>query len=193
MTPGEPVIRATYRLSAHNLYGARAAHAGWSQRLIQIFGAFLILFGLLGLIARPHSQIWLPIVIGVVLIFRLRIASALSRDRQSRMETEMTASDAGIDLRVEDTISRFEWPMFLRYTETNDLFLLYTRPNVFHLVPKRALAAGDLQPFSDLLRNKLGERSAAYSKRAAPKTAAFLAVIAIAITLLLWVLGRQMH
>lgn len=189
------VVGAKYRLTSGDLYEARAAHAGWANIAIQIFGALLIVFGIVGLTANVHSQSWLPIIIGLVLLFRLRLANLLSvrRDAAVFREQEFTACEQGVDLRTENGSGHLDWSGVLRYAETKNLFMLYPQPNVFHLIPKRALGTSELYSFRDLLDRQLGEKSAAHKNRLSARLGLLLAVIAIAITMVIWATAHRAH
>ena len=50
---------------------------------------------------------------------------------------------------------KVKWETFSRYLETPHLFLLSVPPSLFHMVPKRALASGDLDGVRQLLEKKI--------------------------------------
>ena len=72
--------------------------------------------------------------------------------------------------------------------ESNTLFLLYTSPACFNIVPKRAFSSGETESFRGLLHEKLGASMAAHRKRISPQMIVFLVVVAVALLLLVRVI-----
>jgi hypothetical protein len=104
----------------------------------------------------------------------------------------MTLNDSGIHWLWKGGQADVEWTNFIRFLESKTLFLLYTSPACFNIVPKRAFAPGETDSFRALLQEKLGVTMAAHHKRISPRVIVFLVVVAVALVLLV-VAIRNVH
>ena len=96
----------------------------------------------------------------------------------------MRLDGSGIHWRWKGGQADVEWTNFIRFLESNTLFLLYTSPACFNIVPKRAFTPGETESFRGLLQEKLGVTMAAHRKKISPRVIVFLVVVAVALVLL---------
>jgi len=104
----------------------------------------------------------------------------------------MTLDGSSIHWRWKGGQADVEWTNFIRFLESKNLFLLYTSPACFNIVPKRAFAPGETESFRGLLQEKLGVTMAAHHKRISLRVIVFLVVIAAALVLLVMAI-RNVH
>ena len=104
-----------------------------------------------------YFQMLVPIVIGLVLAFRLRLFAKLSfkRDLVDQGKVTVAASESGIQFLSAKGTSNAKWSAFIRYTETRNLFILYPQSSLFNIIPKRAFAPSDLLEFRQMLQLNL--------------------------------------
>ena len=79
-----------------------------------------------------------------------------------------------------------EWTNFIRYLESKTLFLLYTSPACFNIVPKRALTPSETESFRGLLQEKMGVTMGSHDKKVSPRIIVFLVVVGLALVLLVF-------
>jgi hypothetical protein len=96
----------------------------------------------------------------------------------------MTLDGSGIHWRWRNGQAHIEWTNFIRFLESKTVFLLYTSPACFNIVPKRAFAPDQTDSFRSLLEEKLGAASRPRRKKLSPQVLVFLAVIVSALVLL---------
>jgi hypothetical protein len=105
----------------------------------------------------------------------------------------MTLDASGIHWRWKGGQADVEWTNFIRFLESKTLFLLYTSPACFNIVPKRALAPQETDSFRGLLKEKMGATMATHGKRISPGVIVFLVLVAVSLVLLvqvIWVSGK---
>ena len=186
-------MRSSYQLTEKDLLEAQTSHAGTLFRLGQFTGAVLIAVGIGGISLGQYAQSPVPIVIGLFLIFRLRLSAkfAFRRDFAGQGKVEVITSESGIQFLSEKGTSTCNWVSLLRYAETKHLFLLYPQSNIFNVIPKRAFTPEDVQAFRHVLQQNPGVKSAAHNKRLSPKVIVFLTVVLLLAILLGVVLIRS--
>ena len=186
-------MQSSYQLSEKDLLEAQTSHAGRLFRISQIFGAFLIAAGLGGVVFGQGQYAPVPIVIGLFLLFRLRLSAKLAfrRDVAAQGKVEVTASQAGIQFLSARGTADLKWDAFLRYTETKNLFMLYPQSRLFNIIPKRAFTPQDLQEFRQALQQNLAAKSASHNKKVSPQVIVLLAVVLVVAILLGIVLARS--
>jgi hypothetical protein len=180
-------MRVTYRIAEKDILEAQTRHSGLPLRFLQAFGVFMIAMGLLGFFVNRTQPLGAiaPIIIGLFLIFRLHLTARayFKRDFAQGAEVTMETSDYGISFSEPKGNSESQWDRFVRYAETNSLFLLYFQTNLFQVVPKRAFAPGEESNFREVFREKLGAKSARKGKRVDIRFIAILAIVLIAMIL----------
>jgi hypothetical protein len=166
-------MRLEYRLTESDFLEAQEKHGGVWTKLLLIWGVLLIAAGVGSFVLRPrhYSDGILPILLGLFFLFGLRLLALRSfrRDQRFQQPVEAIISDSGIDAFSPTGSTKSAWGAFIRYAESEHLFLLYQGPHVFSIFPKRAFAPKDEESFRGLLNDKLGATSAAYGKRISPR------------------------
>jgi hypothetical protein len=185
-------MRITYKLSQDDLIEAQGKHGGVWAKAAPVFGLFLILAGVGAIALNPKQNIGAisPILVGLFLLFGLRLSIRRSFRQNQRLQQEFEAvvSQNGIDISSPTCSSKYAWSAFTRYVESRNLFLVYQAPKVFNVFPKRAFAPGEEDSFRSLLSERLGTTSLSHRTRISPQTWVSLAVVAIAGILLVLVI-----
>ena len=199
-------MELTYDLTQKDFYDSFMAHrvgspvSKWSLRLLS---GLIFLLPVVGLAALVNPQTTLLSVVPLLafppfsaaLIWGIPWWSARSQFLQqpsAQGSKTMTLDESGIQWRWKTGQADVEWTNFIRFLESNTVFLLYTSPACFNIIPKRAFTPGQTQPFRDLLQGKLGAASAAHRKTISPQVLVFWAVVVSALALLMMAL-RNVH
>jgi len=181
-------MRVSYKLSKGDVLEAKGKHAGLWIKVLPIFGIILLAGSLVSLVHDPKQfpSFVGAIVIGLFLTFflRLQVWLAFRQDNRLQDQFEASISDSGIDVSSPKGASKYNWSAFVRYVETENLFLVYQAPHVFNAFPKRVFTPEDVVAFRSLLDQKLGPASIAYRKRTSPLTWVFLIVVVLTAILL---------
>jgi|HubBroStandDraft_1064217.scaffolds.fasta_scaffold00045_13 hypothetical protein len=80
---------------------------------------------------------------------RMRIQYVFKRNPYLNQESTVEVSEEGILNENPNMRSQRNWSMFIRWAENNHLFMVYSAPNQFLLLPKRTLAAGEADQLRD--------------------------------------------
>jgi len=96
----------------------------------------------------------------------------------------MELSSTGVHWRWDGGQADVEWKNFIRILESKNLFLLYTSPACFNIVPKRALTPEETTEFRDLFERHLSAASTSHWNRVDPRIWIFAAVVTAAAVLL---------
>jgi len=80
---------------------------------------------------------------------------AYQKDR--RLQEEMTAqiSHEGIRFRTPNSDATTTWGLFIRYLESDKIFVLNKSNQIINILPKRFFGSGEVEQFHELLRRKL--------------------------------------
>lgn len=84
-----------------------------------------------------------------------RLKRAFHKDNGLHGEMSIVLNDQEMKIRGTRGESKIYWHAFSKSVETPNLFVLSTRPRVFYMIPKRALAPGDLDAVRVLLAQKV--------------------------------------
>jgi YcxB-like protein len=68
---------------------------------------------------------------------------------------QVSIDEIGIHSRWDGGSADVEWKNYIRFTESRDLFLVYSSPACFGMLPKRAFSAEQLDAFRSLLSDKI--------------------------------------
>jgi len=90
---------------------------------------------------------------------RMSAQQLLKNNRLAVARQTWQISGSGIVMSFPGTSSTVEWSVFLRAREDERFLYLYVSELVAHLVPKRALAAEQLQELRAIVRAALGDRA----------------------------------
>jgi hypothetical protein len=80
--------------------------------------------------------------------------------KDDRFKHEFTAdiSDEGIHIVTPFSDGLVKWNGFVRFLESNEIFMLCVAPWNFFIFPKRAFAQGEITEFRSLLQRKIVSR-----------------------------------
>jgi 4-amino-4-deoxy-L-arabinose transferase-like glycosyltransferase len=81
-----------------------------------------------------------------------------AKDRRLEHEFAASNSEDGIHLQSPDFGANLKWALYLRFLESDRIFLLYQTNRMFNLFPKAAFAPGEIDEFRQLVRRKLPEK-----------------------------------
>jgi hypothetical protein len=164
-------MKIVYRISeqdymrAHDLFRAneKPLHRRFSRRLMPWFGALLIATQVVYLVVVSDRDPVLSIIGFIVGFFFLYCGFALRRyfrrsyQKDQRFKHEFTAeiSDEGIEIVTAFSESKMKWPSFVRFLESDEIFMLFLAQWLFLIFPKRAFVAGEANQFRTMLRRNV--------------------------------------
>lgn len=164
-------MQFTYELTADDY-----RHALLAYRDRNFFSRWVILFLILlfascaaiqGYLILATEQDWLsrslPLTLFTmcVLLFQLRGAPYFNARRQFRNTPSAHGSitlevqDAGLRFRSASTDASVLWEHYIKWIEGDSVFVLFSSPLIFVLIPKRAFDSDQLRQFKETLRQKI--------------------------------------
>ena len=192
-------MELTYDLTQKDFYDSLLAHrqrsmvSKWSVRLMLGFVCLLPVIGLVILMTDHQVPLGTVIPLFVLAAFWAILMwgtpwwSARTQFLQqpaAHGSRTMTLDGSGIHWRWKGGQADVEWRNFIRFLECKTVFLLYTSPACFNIVPKRAFVSGETDSFRGLLQEKLGATMAARNKKIGPRLVVFLVAVGVALILL---------
>lgn len=200
-------MELTYAWTQKDFYNSFLAHrqrsvvSKWTFRLLFVFIFLLPAISLLTLATDRQTTF-----VSVVPLFALAAFWAIFlwgtpwwsartqflQQPAAQGSRTMALDDSGVHWRWKGGEADVEWTNFIRFLESKTLFLLYTSPVCFNIVPKRAFAPGETESFRGLRQENLGAAMATHQKRISPALIVFLVVVAVALALLLMAI-RNVH
>jgi hypothetical protein len=81
-----------------------------------------------------------------------------AKDRRFQHQFTADISEDGVHLESLDFDANLKWPLYVRFLESDRIFLLYQTDRMSNLFPKSALAPGEIEEFRQLLRRKLPDK-----------------------------------
>jgi len=66
--------------------------------------------------------------------------------------------EVGLHFRSANTDAAVSWKHYIKWIEDESLFVLFSSPLIFVLIPKRAFDDGQLPVFKETLREKIPTR-----------------------------------
>jgi hypothetical protein len=164
-------MEITYELAQKDFYESFITHRNssvfrkWFLRLIVFFVLALLAFGMLGAVMRPYAQAWSNLIplsifaaLWVVLLWASPWLSArkqFSKQPGAQGPRTLSVDSAGVHWRWSGGSSDVEWKNYIRYLEGKSVFLIYTSPVCFNMVPKRALTPDQMAEFRALLAQNI--------------------------------------
>jgi len=153
-------------IEAHRLHRKGKIWRQWDRAIGLLFLAITAGSGLLIVMSTPsHYRTALPLlglaVFWALLVFvypRMRMQYIFKRSPYFNQESSFDISEEGILNESPNMRSQRNWNMFTRWAESGRLFMVYSSPVQFVLLPKRSFAAGEAEQLSELLRRKLPGR-----------------------------------
>ena len=73
----------------------------------------------------------------------------------SQGQIELDVQDVGLRFRSVSTDGLVSWKHFIKWIEDESVFVLFSSPQIFVLIPKRAFDADQLPVFQQSLRQKI--------------------------------------
>lgn len=169
-------MNITYRITRKDFIDAQKLHRSKGPsafvRAIRLgakalVGAAFVILILLAAVTRNRS-LWsnmAPLIVLLVvwsLIMWVWIPlcwrRAYAKDRRLQHEFTADISEDGIHLQGSDFDANLKWPIYLRFLESDRIFLLYQTNLMFNLYPKAAFAPSEIDEFRQLVRRKLPEK-----------------------------------
>lgn len=145
-------------------YWQRRLGPRWTRISIPVFwvvGFILILCGVLLLIGSVWFIGILCLVYGLFLVAwrgflgNFRFRREFRRSKTLQGEITMDITEEWLSTFASYGESKVRWDTFSGYLETPHLFLLGVPPRQFYMIPKRALASGELDAVRQLLAQKI--------------------------------------
>jgi hypothetical protein len=133
---------------------------------VLVGAAFLILIVLAAVVRDPKVlSNFVPLIVLLVawaLVMLVWVPfnwrRSYAKDRRMQHEFAADISEAGIHLQSEDFDANLKWALYLRFLESDRIFLLYQTNRMFNLFPKSAFAPGEIDEFRQLLQRKLPDK-----------------------------------
>jgi hypothetical protein len=138
----------------------------WARSIITLYGIGAILYGTFITESGPSLPI---IIIGAIFAtygicispiqFRFRVKRNWDRYPRMKKEFNITILEDGLQA-IDDkgNPSHTAWDNFLRFQESEHLFLLYMSPSLPLCIPKRLIPDGERGGLRSLLSSSIGKR-----------------------------------
>ena len=164
-------MRIVYRISkedyveAHNLFAAneKPGYRRVARRFMPWMGGFLIALITVNLITGADRDpiAYLPgFLIGFYFLycgFALRRYFRRPYAKDKRFQHDFTAdiSENGVRVLTASSDAQVKWSGFVRYLESERIFMLFVSVFNFIVFPKRALSLGETDEFRELLQRNV--------------------------------------
>ena len=164
-------MRIVYRISEEDYMGARDLFVAnerpyyrrLSRRLMPWLGGFILIAQLVYLAEVPGRDpvlVGIGFLIGLYLLycgFAMRRYFRLRYRKDRRFQNDSTAdiSESGIHIVTPTDDCQMKWASFVRFLESDNIFMVFNAEWIFHVFPKRAFAPGEADEFRDLLRRNV--------------------------------------
>ena len=165
------IMKIVYRVSEQDFVGARKLFVAntkpwyrrFSRRLLPWVGASVLVIQVIYLVVEPHRDIGFVVIGFLVGFYLLYCGLALPRyfrrayQKDHRFKHDFTAeiSDQGIHIVTPFSDGQLKWNSFVRFLESNDIFMLFIAQWNFIIFPKRAFAPGETDEFRALLQRNV--------------------------------------
>ena len=125
-------------------------------------GVFLVAMG------ERRPNVWLvPALLGAVWLwigiggtYKRAAKAQFEKNPALRQPRRVEFSSQGIKTDAGVASSDVSWKAYLRYVESDKVFLLYTSPGCFAIIPKRVLQPGQAEELGQLFRSHIGAAAA---------------------------------
>jgi hypothetical protein len=169
-------MKITYHITREDFIDAQKLHRSKSPRRI-VRGlvlvakvcvvAVLILLIVLAAVIRDRN-IWLTYapLVGLLVVWVLLYwvwapfnwRRTYTKDRRLQDAFTVDISEEGVQMGSATFDANLKWGLFLRFLESDRVFLLYQTNRMFNLLPKSAFAPAEVEEFRQLLRRKLPDK-----------------------------------
>src|SRR5262252_1381717 len=152
-------------MEAHDLFIAN--EKPWYRRVSRLLmpwiGGLLLLMQVVYLAVGPHRDIGITVIWFLVGFYLLYCGFALRRyfrrlyQKDHRFKHDFTAeiSDQGIHVSTPFSDGLLKWNAFVRFLESNGIFMVFIAQWNFVIFPKRAFAPGDADEFRATLQRNI--------------------------------------
>ena len=149
-------------LEARDLFVANEKwHRRTSRRIMPWMGGLMLLLSVVIFIRDEDPFVAVPF--GLMGAYFLYCGFALRRlfrklyrnDERFRHEITADISEDGVHVVTPSADTHLKWSAIVRFLESDKIFMLFYAEWTFSVVPKRAFAPGEIDPFRDLLRRKI--------------------------------------
>lgn len=142
-----------------------------ARRVFLAMGVVLLVLGLVITVSNfllwmdgsksATDAAWFPllvvVVLGYIFVFRPWCFRWNYRKTPAMHEPiSIDLGDGGMAYSSENGQGEIPWRLFIKWREGKKLFLIYSAPNLFHVVPKHLLPSDDVDKLRALLSEKLG-------------------------------------
>jgi|SRR5579863_1400702 len=151
----------------HRLKSPRALVRGFTL-LAKVVAVAGLVIALVLAVASRNRKVWSDVapLIGLWVVWALFLwvwvpfnsRRCYAKDR--RLQDEFTAeiSEEGVYMESPTFNANLRWGLFLRFLESDRVFLLYQTSRMFNLLPKSAFTPAEIDEFRQLLRRKLPDK-----------------------------------
>ncbi len=88
----------------------------------------------------------------------------------AQKEITTSVDDQGVQIRTHVSDSRMEWQAFIKWSETDNVFILFLSPCLFHIFPKRAFTTEQMMELRTMLHENIRRRTQAASASSSTAT-----------------------
>ena len=105
----------------------------------------------------------MTIVVMIVCLLIVWIWSGLPYRQQFRkiralqLPMQISVTDSEISYTSPNGQSKSLWAAIEAWRESKNIFMFYTQPNLFYVLPKRVMNADEITAFRELLLSKVGK------------------------------------
>jgi hypothetical protein len=169
-------MKITYHITREDFIDAQKLHRSKSPsafvRAIVLIGKILVGASVLVLIVLAavdrDRKLWSNLAPLIILLALWLLALLVwvpfnwrrcyARDRRLQHEFTANISEDGVHLQSSDFDANLKWSLYLRFLESDRVFLLYQTNRMFNLLPKAAFGPGEIDEFRELARRNLPDK-----------------------------------
>jgi hypothetical protein len=152
-------------LECHKILAAKRRL--WIRSLITVYGFGMVFYGIFFAPSKPDFTFTvfgaMLVVYGLIISpiqFKYRVKRNWDRYPKIKKEFDITVLDDGVqNLDDKGNPSHTSWDSFLRFQESESLFLLYLSPLLPLCLPKRLVSEQDLDGLRAILKSSIGQQA----------------------------------
>jgi len=164
-------MKMVYRITEEDFMEARdlfiANERPWyqrlSRRLLPWIGAIVLLMQVYYLVLNPHRNFGLRVVLSAVGFYFVYCGFALrqyfrrpyQKDQRFKHDFSAEISDQGIHVVTPFSDTQMKWSGFVRFLESENIFLVFIAQWNFLVLPKRAFTPGEAEKFRVTLQRNI--------------------------------------
>lgn len=164
-------MKIVYRVTEQDFMEARdlfiANEKPWYRRLSRVFlpwiGAFVVLIQVFYFLVEPHRDFAAKVIlfaIGFYMVYcglalRLYFRRLYRKDHRFKHEFTAEVSDQGIRVVTPFSDAQMRWNGFVRFLESNNIFMVFIAQWNFLIFPKRAFAPSEADEFRAALQRNV--------------------------------------